>query len=103
MKYELIDVKRHVEEDVEFGTCELCMSIGTLEYAVAVVKDNEGNVYEFENGSWSWGAWYPYSYEEISNIVDFAAWLREKEFDKELSDVAFWNLVDDYNESKGKI
>lgn len=28
MKYKLIDIYSNTEEDVEFGTCELCMYIG---------------------------------------------------------------------------
>ena len=100
MRYKLIDVKREIEEGAEFGTCELCMSVGTLEYAVAVVEDEEGNVQEFENGYWSWGDWYEYCYEEIENVIDFAHWFSKQDLSSELDARGFWNLVDRYNEEK---
>ena len=100
MIYKLIDVGREFEEDVTFGTCDYCMSVGTLEYAVAVVQDENGVIYEFENGYWSWGNWFEYSYEEIENVVDFAAWFGEQELTSELDASGFWELVDRYIEER---
>jgi hypothetical protein len=99
MNYKLIDVRTESEEEVEFGTCELCMSVGTLEYAVAVVEDEEGNTHEFENGYWSWGSWFEYSYDEIENVIDFASWFSKQEL-SELDASSFWGLVDKYNDEK---
>ena len=101
MKYKLVDVRREIEEDVEFGTCDYCMSVGTLEYAVAIVEDEEGNTHEFENGYWSWGEWYEFSYKEIENVIDFAFWLNQQELDSGLNASDFWGLVDKYNDEKG--
>lgn len=42
MSVKLVDYKYEVEHDVEFGTCEICMSTGDLEYGVFVFEDDFG-------------------------------------------------------------
>lgn len=53
MAVKLVDYKHEVEHDVEFGTCELCMSTGDLRYGVFVFEDESGERIEITNGEWS--------------------------------------------------
>lgn len=101
MKYKLIDVKQEVEEDVAFGTCELCMYVVDHQYTVAVIEDEEGNVFELENGYWSCGDYFIYSYESIENVIDFAAWFSEQDLPSDLDESTFWGLVAKYHDEKG--
>ena len=78
MKYSLIDVIRKVEEDVQFGTCDLCQRMGTLNYDILVFEDEEGNKFKEQNGGWSWGDWIEDWY--IDNYVDFAGFIAEREY-----------------------
>lgn len=78
MKYQLIDVIRKVEEDVQFGTCDLCEYMGTLHYDVLVFEDENGMKFKEENGAWSWGDWFEYWY--IDNYVDFAGFIADREY-----------------------
>lgn len=80
MKYKLIDVIREAEEDVEFGTCELCKIIATHHFDILVFEDEEGYLYEVENGFWSWGD-YIISWD-IDNYVEFADFISDKDYPK---------------------
>ena len=72
MAVKLIDYKHEVKHDVEFGTCELCMSTGDLRYGVFVFEDELGERLEITNGEWSWGDWFDdYHIENIPRFADF--------------------------------
>lgn len=78
MKYKLIDVKKMTEEDVQFGTCELCEDMGTHHYDILVFQDELGEVYHVENGFWDWGdylnKWW------IDNYVHFADFIHNRDY-----------------------
>lgn len=78
MKYKLVDVIREVEEDVRFGTCDLCQRMGTLYYDVLVFEDENGMKFKEENGAWDWGDYFEYWY--IDNYVDFAIFIADREY-----------------------
>ena len=72
MAVKLVDYKYEVEHDVEFGTCELCISTGDLRYGVFVFEDESGERIEITNGEWSWGDWLDdYHIENIPRFADF--------------------------------
>lgn len=98
MKYKLVDVRNEVEEDVTFGTCELCMSVGSNHYEVYYVEDEDGHKYQFESGFWSWGDYYDYTYESIQNVIEFASWFSKRELPKDLTENQFWDEVSLYIE-----
>ena len=79
MKYKLIDIKQKTE-NVEFGTCELCMYIGDLTTEHYVFEDETGKIITIEGGCWDWGNYYHYTYSDI-NIVDFAAYISTLDID----------------------
>ena len=78
MKYQLIDVEQEVEENVEFGTCDLCSRMGTLSYDVLVFKDENGYIYKVDNGEWSWGDWLEHWF--IDNYIKFADFIKDREY-----------------------
>lgn len=96
MKYKLIDVIRKFEENVEFGTCDVCQYLGTLSYDVLVFEDENGNVYKEENGEWHWGE-YDKKWE-IKNYVNFASFITGREFPEpkknEYGEYEFSKVVD---------
>lgn len=96
MKYKLIDVVGQVDEDVTFGTCELCMSIGDLYYNEFIVEDVYGNKYVFVDGFWSWGDWITFMYDNIHNVIQFAEWFSEQDLPPKLDSNTFWNAVNEY-------
>ena len=100
MKYKVIDVKSEVEENVQFGTCDLCMSVGTLEKEFIVLEDEKGRIYEIETGEWDWGDYMTMIY--IDNIADFSGWLSKRDITREMDTYQLYELVSDYNEYKEK-
>lgn len=96
MHYKLIDVKNVVENDVTFGTCELCMHVGTHNFEVYVVEDENGQQFEYESGYWSWGDYMPFMWETIHNVIQFAAWFSEQQLPEDLGEEMFWDTVKRY-------
>lgn len=94
MSVKLVDYKYEVEHDVEFGTCELCISTGDLEYGVFVFEDDFGEHLEITNGEWSWGDWLD-DYH-IENIPRFADFFNKRKVEK-LEDVEV-SLMEAYND-----
>ena len=101
----VIDVGTNPEDDVEFGTCEVCLSYGNE-------VDNPYMVLEFPDGTqatvdtyyWSAGDYWE---SKIKNVVDFSAWLSEQDLSDEVvkalkgtgysGKYALINLIDEYN------
>lgn len=94
MAVKLVDYKHEVEHDVEFGTCEICMSNGDLRYGVFVFEDELGERLEITNGEWSWGDWLD-DYH-IENIPRFADFFNKRNVEK-LEDVEV-SLMESYND-----
>ena len=95
MIYKLIDIETETEE-VEFGTCELCMSIGDLTTDHYVFEDENGVRITVEGGEWDWGEYYYYTHSDI-NIVDFAAYVST--LDIEDIDREFYNIIQNYEQA----
>jgi hypothetical protein len=105
MKYKLVDVKSVVEEDVEFGTCELCCYFGNHYYDVLVFEDETGHRYEEENGGWNWGDYD--AYWNIDNYVKFAHFINDRDYNTVPDDYGSIydtvnNMYWDYLESEGR-
>ena len=92
MKYKLIDIKQKTEE-VEFGTCELCMYISDLTTEHYVFEDENGKIITIEGGCWNWGDYIYYTYADI-NIIDFAAYISSLD----ITDIEeeFVGIIQDY-------
>lgn len=79
MKLKLKDVELNTHETTT-GSCELCMSIETVNEPVFVFEDEKGNEHKVDAYNWAWG-----HYDEImvGNIIDFADYVRNQEFPKD--------------------
>lgn len=98
MKVKLIDVETD-SRDVEVGTCELCLGTIWVDEPV-YIYEVDGKTYPIDMYHWSWGDYYETG---VSNVVDYAAWLKEREFEQvspeNMEDFLF-ELVDQYNEER---
>lgn len=100
MKYKLIDIYSNTEEDVEFGTCELCMYIGDLTTEHYVFEDEDEKRITLEGGEWDCGSYSNYTYRDV-NVIDFAEYIStldienlELEFPEILSNYSYYKEED---------
>ena len=100
MKYKLIDIYLRTEEDVEFGTCELCMYVGDLTTQNFVFQDEKGKTITLEGGEWDWGSYYYFTYVDV-NVIEFAEYISqleikdlESEFPEILSNYGYYKEED---------
>lgn len=99
VKIKFVDLKTK-EEEVQFGTCELCFSTGTVDNPVfkfkIIKEDGIEESIEINGYAWDWG-----DYDEIyiDNLVDFAAFLVPLEFDNSVifDEDWLWKIADCYN------
>lgn len=64
----LTDIDSETEYSVKFGTCDLCMSSGTLTKHFFVFQVGE-DTKRIENGFWDWGSYI--NYVHFDNAVNF--------------------------------
>lgn len=95
MKVKLIDVLYNPTEE-QTGTCELCFSTIECDNPVFVFQLSNGEEVKV-NGYW----WDYYDYDEvyISNIINFASWLDDKDFPDDTVIDTDWliNVADEYS------
>ena len=84
MKYKLVDVEHVHEDDVQFGTCELCEWMGSLDYDILKFEDEDKEEFFISTGEWSWGDFYEYI--EIDNYILFAGFIRGREYPEVTTD-----------------
>lgn len=97
MKYKVIEYNSDVREE-QTGTCELCFGTAMVENGSITVEDENGKATEIFLTWWSWG---DYDAIYIDNVVDFSAWLQERDVEPidEVNDWSWLNeLVEQYNE-----
>lgn len=95
MRLTLIDYRTHTEENISFGTCDLCMYTAIAEEQYFYFQDEAGAVHTVPGFEWDWGMLIDI---EIDNIPHFAGWVSNQEFD--CPDYTFeWlkETVDRYN------
>lgn len=99
MKLKLVNVEMNTHE-AETGSCELCMSIETVNEPVFIFRKENGEIVRIEAFSWSWGH---YDEELVENVVDFAAYVSEKDFeeDQELDYSWLSSLILKYHYGRG--
>lgn len=75
----LVDVES-VEEEVTFGTCELCFSVMDYTFEYFIFEDSKtGERHSILNGEWDWGDFYEDIWLGIDgNICDIADFLIKK-------------------------
>lgn len=102
-KIKLLDVRLNEDRNATFGTCELCMSYGHFISQPTYIFEEvaTGKVVEVEGYWWDWG-----DYDEviINNVIDFADWISQQDFDDEIDDYSMYtygwltNIVWKYDE-----
>lgn len=101
MKYKVIDVESDYEE-VETGTCELCMGTAYIDCGYIILEDERGIDIDIPLSVYS--GWGCYDELYIDNVVDFSAWLQEQDIEP-LQDGDFdrlETLINQYNMEKIK-
>ena len=71
----VIDVGSN-QERTQFGTCELCFSYGVADNPYMVLEFPDGTQVTVETHYWDRGDCFE---STVDNVVDFSAWLSEKE------------------------
>ena len=101
----VIDIGSNPEE-TQFGTCELCFSYGIADNPYMVLEFPDGTQVTLETYYWDWG---DYCEAKVGNVVDFSAWLSEKELsDEEVEYLkgdgkyVLVRLIEEYNIQKGE-
>ena len=99
----VIDVGSNPEE-TQFGTCELCLSYGIADNPYMVLEFPDGTQVTLETYYWDWGDYFESS---VDNVVDFSAWLSERELtDEDVEDLksdgkqVLIDFIDEYNNQK---
>lgn len=77
MKVKLIDCVEY-ERVEQFGTCDLCMYMGTAEYRTFTFENvATGEIFDVEAQEWCYGDFS--RAEDIDNLARFAEWLLHNE------------------------
>lgn len=100
--YKVIDVGSNPEDEVTFGTCELCLSYGNeVDNPYLVIEKPDGTTEEVDIYYWNWGDYFEY---HIDNVVNFSAWLVEQDIDDDGferdSTSLIINLINEYYYAK---
>lgn len=99
MKYKVIEYNSDVREE-QTGTCDLCFDTALVENGSITVEDENGKTTNIELTWWSWGDYFTIY---IDNVVDFSAWLQERDV-KPIDEANDWSwldrLVTEYDEEK---
>lgn len=88
MKYKVIDLVSDYQE-METGTCDICFGTADVECGYLVLEDENGRTYDVYLTSWDWGDFDTIS---IPNVVEFSAWLQERDEPDwdEIKDSWYW-------------
>ena len=90
MKYKVIDYVSDIQEE-QTGTCELCFGTAMVENGSITVEDQNGKTAEISLTWWSWGDYFTIY---IDNVVEFSAWLQERDVEP-IDDVNEWSWLDE--------
>jgi hypothetical protein len=101
MKYKVIAYRSDYQKE-QTGTCELCFGTAWVENGSITVEDETGKTTEIKLTEWNWD---DYDTIYIDNVVNFSAWLQEREVET-IEDGKEWSWLDElvglYNQSKNK-
>lgn len=89
MKYKVIEYKSDIQEE-QTGTCELCFGTAMVENGSITVEDQNGKATVISLTWWSWGDFFTIY---IDNVVNFSAWLKERDVES-IDDVNEWSWLD---------
>lgn len=90
MKYKVIEYMSDIRKE-QTGTCELCFGTAWVENGFITVEDENGNKTEIKLTVWDWGN---FDTIYIDNVVNFSAWLQEKDVEP-IDNVDKWSWLDE--------
>lgn len=100
MKYKVTEYQSDIQEE-HTGTCELCFGTALVENGSITVEDENGIETEIDLTWWSWGDYFTIY---IDNVVNFSAWLQERDVEPIGEETNVWSwlheLVEKYNEGR---
>lgn len=103
MKYKVTEYNSDFQEE-QTGTCDLCYGTAWVENGSITVEDENGIETEIDLTVWDWG---DYDTIYIDNVVNFSAWLQERDVEpigEKADSYACWywlnELVEKYNEGQ---
>lgn len=98
MKLKLVDIDINSYE-TEFGTCEVCMSVGEAHEPTYYFEKCDGTTFSIDGYYWSWGDLVTI---DIGNVIDFASYINSLDFDEYIDFNYGWldGIVEDYYTSK---
>ena len=100
MKYKVIEYKSDIQEE-QTGTCELCFGTAMVENGSITVEDENGKTTVISLTYWDWVDYYTIY---IDNVVNFSAWLQERNVESISTSYDPWiwlnELVERYNEER---
>lgn len=103
MKYKVTEYNSDFQKE-QTGTCDLCYGTAWVENGSITVEDENGTETEIELTVWDWG---DYDTIYIDNVVNFSAWLQERDVEpisKKADSYACWywlrELVEKYSEEQ---
>lgn len=79
MRIKLVDSRTEHSDDVEYGTCELCMHTGPGSFTTITLEDYNGR-YDLDLFFWCWGDLFEIS---IDNLANFSVFLSKFHFDND--------------------
>ena len=101
MKYKVTEYNSDFQEE-QTGTCDLCFGTAWVENGSITVEDENGTATEIVLTVWDWG---DYDTIYIDNVVNFSAWLQERDVEpigEKADSYACWywlnELVEKYSE-----
>lgn len=91
MKYKVIDYVSDVQEE-QTGTCDLCFGTAMVENGSITVEDENGKTTKISLTWWDWGDYHTIY---IDNVVDFSAWLQERDVEPITEETNAWTWLDE--------
>ena len=100
MKYKVTEYNSYFKEE-QTGTCDLCFSTAWVENGSITVEDENGNETKIKLTAWEWGDYFTIY---IDNVVNFSAWLQERDVEPIGEETEPWSwlheLVEKYSEEE---
>lgn len=91
MKYKVIDYVSDVQEE-QTGTCDLCFGTAMVENGSITVEDENGKTTKISLTWWDWGDYHTIY---IDNVVNFSAWLQERDVEPITEETNAWTWLDE--------
>lgn len=91
MKYKVIDYVSDVQKE-QTGTCELCFGTAWVENGSITVEDENGTETKIDLTVWDWGDYFTIY---IDNVVNFSAWLQERNVEPITEETNAWTWLDE--------